>query len=94
MFQTRHDNGSILDHIGIRPFTLDHEISRQAKFALGALGRASGTEWSGSDHFGVIGDDGNVVAAGHQLAMLSILTANVRLEDLHHIFLGVSGLGR
>lgn len=94
VFQTRHDNRSILDHVRIGTFTLHHKVSRQAEPAIGTLRHIRPAVGGGGDNFRVVGDDGNVVPTGHQLAVLTGLARDVGLEDFHHVLFGVGGLGR
>lgn len=88
--QTRHNNRPVLSHIPITPIALHHQVRRKIQFS--AVGQV-GVSVRRRGRVGVVRDDGDVVAAAHQLAVLALLAVDVCLEDLHHVLLRVSWLG-
>lgn len=84
----RNDNRTVLRRCRERAVALDHEVDGQAQLAQPvALG---GGVLGAGDGLGVVGDDGDVVAAAHELLELARVPAGVGVEDLHHVLLGVA----
>ncbi|KAI1148878.1 hypothetical protein F4825DRAFT_77569 [Nemania diffusa] len=89
--EIRHDNRPVLRRRRERPIALHDEIHRQTQLAQAMVpthGGGGGVLGAG-DGLGVVRDAGHVVAAAHELLELARAAAGVRVEDLHHVLLGV-----
>lgn len=91
MLQAWDNDGSILDHIPIGAVALHHKVDGEIKLAA-AMGHVLAVH--GVYDLGVVGDDGHVVAPTHKFTIFACLARDVRLEDFHHVFLGIRGLRR
>lgn len=76
----------------MRAIALHHEIDRQAQLA--AADAHVRTAVCALDNFRIVGDDGDVIAATHELLGFARAAVGLLSEDLHHVLLGVGELVR
>lgn len=86
----RNDNRTILRGCSERPVTLNHEIDCQTQLTQPVTcGCGCGILRAG-DGLGIIGHDGDIVAAAHELLELAGAPAGICVEDLHHVLFSVA----
>lgn len=92
--QMRHNNRPILRRRRKRAITLNHEIHRETQPTNPSIRqlRLVRPIRGSRDSIRVIRHDGDVIAPSHELLELAGRAAGVRVEDLHHVFLGVAEL--
>lgn len=88
MIQTRHNNRSKLNNIPKCPIPLHHKVRRKTQLTS-TRGYMSIRR---INRLRVISHNSDVVPTSHELPVLTSLAVDIRLEDLHHIFLGIAHL--
>lgn len=94
IFQTRHHHGSKLHHISICSLTLHQKVRRQTQLAPFPTTRHAGPAERAIDLLRIICHDRHVIPPGHQFPIVGRLPRDVVAKQLHHVLLGVRGLGR